>query len=231
MSKITIKLSPTAPRAISRAPGEQMPQAEGGEPVIHRKRRVIVVPSPAAAAPAAPGKPTPAAKPPLKAKTAPQKPAAKPAQPAPKPVTAKPVPVPQQQPLSDAEKRQRKAAKVAAAQEVLRQHFPEAFSTVRPLAIGISDALNAERKLGRLPLGGARIAMAMYAWVNSEEYRLALVAGGPRFNLAGEPQGEVSPEHVADAAQKLERRRAKARAKREAQTADTVPNVHGGRDH
>lgn len=199
-----------AHRAISSAPVEHLPSAEGGEPVIRRKRRVIVVPPQAAAAPADLGKPAPAAE-------APQELPAKPAQPAPEPVKAKPVFAPQQQPLSDDEKRRRKAVKVAAALEVLRQHFPDAFSTVRPLAIGITDALNDERKAGRLPLGVSRIGMAMYAWVNKEDYLLALVAGGPRFNLSGEPEGEVSPEHVADAAKRLERRRAKARVKREAQ--------------
>ncbi|MDZ5455337.1 ProQ/FINO family protein [Azohydromonas lata] len=179
------------------------------EPVIHRKqRRVVVVASeqpPAAPAPAiAEAKPD---RPVLKLKARSTPPAAAPAPAGKAPTEAATAASPRQEPLSNAERKRRQAAKADAALRVLAGHFPGLFTSVRPMAIGTGKVLDAERKAGRLPLGCIPLKLALSAWTASDAYLEALAASGARINLAGEAEGEVTPEQAARAARKLHKRR------------------------
>jgi sRNA-binding protein len=129
--------------------------------------------------------------------------------------------------LSDAERKRRQAAKADAALRVLAEHFPSLFTSVRPMAIGTSKVLDAERKAGRLPLGCIPLKLALSAWATSDAYFEAVAAGAVRFNLAGEAEGEVTPEQVAYALKKLKKRRASAAA-RQAGTSDMVVPADSG---
>lgn len=160
------------------------------EPIIHRKKRRIVIVAP-------------------QATMAPKESAA---------LAVKAAPAKQQEkPLSAKERRARRTAKARAALAVLAEHYPHLFDTKprRPLAVGILYDLHAERKAGRLPLGHDPLKAALEFWTDKLSYLEALAAGGPRFDLAGEPKGEVKPEHSAWAAARrddLIQRIAKARS-------------------
>lgn len=179
------------------------------EPVIHRKQRrvVIVANEQPQAAPAPAIAETRADRPVLRLKVKAATPPAVPSQVGEAASADVPPASPQQDPLSDAERKRRQAAKADAAIQVLTRHFPGLFTSVRPMAIGTSKVLDAERKAGRLPLGCIPLKLALSAWATSDAYFEAVAAGGARFNLAGEVDGEVTPEQVAYATKKLHKRR------------------------
>lgn len=79
--------------------------------------------------------------------------------------------------------------------ELLITHWPAAFSleAPRPLAIGTAELISADMcARGITGAGKIRAAVAMYT--RRISYLKALAAGGARYNLAGEPEGEVTPE-------------------------------------
>ncbi|WP_157271684.1 ProQ/FINO family protein [Azohydromonas aeria] len=181
------------------------------EPIIHRKRRVVIVADVPPTTPAAAGAEPKADRPVLKLKSrseAGSTPASADQPPAAAPAT---LATPAQEPLSAAERRRRLALKAAAALSVLVEHYPALFTSARPMAIGVGKVLDAERKAGRLPLGIIPLKAGLSAWAASDAYVEALAGGGPRFNLAGEIEGEVTPEQVAHALKKLHKRQAAAR--------------------
>ncbi|WP_157269541.1 ProQ/FINO family protein [Azohydromonas aeria] len=181
------------------------------EPIVRRKRRVVIVadvqpPTTPAVASTEPKSDRPVFK--LKSRSEAAHTPADAAQP---PVAAPAAPAkPVQEPLSAAERRRRLAVKAAAALSVLAEHYPALFTSARPMAIGTGKVLDAERKAGRLPLGTIPLKPGLSAWAASDAYVEALAGGGPRFNLAGEVAGEVTPEQVAHALKKLHKRRAVA---------------------
>lgn len=79
--------------------------------------------------------------------------------------------------------------------ERLVDNWPKAFDlkNPRPLAVGITDTISAElRATGAGGHGAVRYAMKSYT--SNIRYIRALAAGGLRYNLHGEPDGEVTPE-------------------------------------
>lgn|GEM_PF-1059617 len=79
--------------------------------------------------------------------------------------------------------------------ELLITHWPAAFNldAPRPLAIGTDEMISADMcARGITGAGKIRAAVAMYT--RRAIYLKALIAGGARYNLAGEPVGEVTPE-------------------------------------
>lgn len=79
--------------------------------------------------------------------------------------------------------------------ELLLTHWPEAFSlnAPRPLAVGTAELIAADMcARGITGTGKIRSAVAMYT--RRASYLKALAAGGARYNLAGEPAGEVTEE-------------------------------------
>ncbi|QGU14031.1 proQ/FINO family protein [Leclercia sp. 119287] len=88
--------------------------------------------------------------------------------------------------------------------ELLVTHWPEVFSltTPRPLAVGIDKQIAADMDARSLTgAGKVRAAIAMYT--RRIGYLKALIAGGARYNLAGEPVGEVTPEQQQMARENL----------------------------
>lgn len=88
--------------------------------------------------------------------------------------------------------------------KLLITHWPAAFSldAPRPLAVGTAELIAADMcARGITGAGKIRAAVAMYT--RRATYLKALIAGGSRFNLAGEPEGEVTPEQQRLAREKL----------------------------
>lgn len=88
--------------------------------------------------------------------------------------------------------------------ELLVTHWPAAFSldAPRPLAIGTAELIAADIcARGITGAGKIRAAVAMYT--RRASYLKALIAGGARYNLAGEPVGEVTPEQQQMARENL----------------------------
>lgn len=88
--------------------------------------------------------------------------------------------------------------------ELLVTHWPAAFSldAPRPLAIGTAELIAADIcARGITGAGKIRAAVAMYT--RRAIYLKALIAGGSRYNLAGEPVGEVTPEQQQMARENL----------------------------
>jgi ProP effector len=184
------------------------------EPVIHRKqRRVVIVASEQRQSASVPAiAETKAHRPVLMLKGRAPTPVAAPPHAGEAASAGVPAASGRQEPLSSAERQRRKAAKAAAALRVLAEHFPSLFNSVRPMAIGTGKVLDAERKAGRLPLGCVPLKLVLAAWATSDAYFEAVAAGGARFNLAGDTEGEVTPEQVAYALKKLRKRRESAAA-------------------
>jgi sRNA-binding protein len=98
--------------------------------------------------------------------------------------------------------------------------FPGCFAprgeACRPLAIGINTALAAAMP----DLSTDEVQQALHQYTCAWRYKTAVAAGGPRYNLAGEIEGEVTPDDQAHAAAKLaamkEAKKARGAAKKEA---------------
>lgn len=94
--------------------------------------------------------------------------------------------------------------------ERLTAMWPQAFDLKqpRPLAVGIIDAITAE--LAKTGAGGhGAVRFAMRSYTGNIRYIRALAAGGARYGLHGERQGEVTAEQQQRAAQALKTMRAK----------------------
>ena len=88
--------------------------------------------------------------------------------------------------------------------ELLITHWPAAFNldAPRPLAIGTAEMISADMcARGITGAGKIRAAVAMYT--RRAIYLKALIAGGARYNLAGELVGEVTPEQQQMARENL----------------------------
>lgn len=79
--------------------------------------------------------------------------------------------------------------------ELLITHWPAAFSldAPRPLAIGTAELMAADM-CARGITGGGKIRAAVAMYTRRAIYLKALIAGGARYNLVGEPVGEVTSE-------------------------------------
>jgi len=78
----------------------------------------------------------------------------------------------------------------------LVDHWPNGFSldAVHPLSIGIQAALVADAKVRALPITESQIAYCLSTYAKRPAYLKALAAGGPRYDLHGQPCGEVTAE-------------------------------------
>ena len=86
----------------------------------------------------------------------------------------------------------------------LAEHWPKGFTLagVRPLSIGIQEALINDAKARELPITDSQIRYCLSAYTKRPTYMKALAAGGPRYDLNGQPCGEVSTEHQEEARQR-----------------------------
>src|SRR5262249_4727291 len=147
----------------------------------------------------------------------PAAPAAKAAPPAKPSVQSKPAPVPHSRPVpppspatpviaepGPSKKEQEKQARRELL-ETLRERWPQAFPRdyrqVRPLAIGIRQDIAAH--LPEQPLGRIGAVIGLFQLLTGPAYYRAVLKGGPRYDVDGNPRGEVTPEDQERARQDL----------------------------
>ncbi|MFE8048138.1 ProQ/FINO family protein [Brenneria goodwinii] len=93
--------------------------------------------------------------------------------------------------------------------ERLASLWPDAFNLEkpRPLAIGIDKALAADIERRQLSgVGSLRFSLGLY--IHRSAYIKALAAGGQRYDLNGNPQGEVTAEQQARARSQRKQKKA-----------------------
>jgi sRNA-binding protein len=102
----------------------------------------------------------------------------------------------------------RRAARIATIQTVLKQlmdRWPQTFSAyplpVRPLATGIGRVIAAQ--LPEVSKSVVHQAIAFWQRQRKTAYLQMLIAGGPRYDLDGNPHGEVTPEQQQQAREAL----------------------------
>lgn len=120
---------------------------------------------------------------------------------------------PRQQKNSDITHRQSKNRKKL---ERLISYWPELFSleNPRPMAVGIYDVLVADIDSRQLP-GKGSMLHALHRYACHRKYLQSLVAGGQRYDLNGNPCGEVTPDDQKYAAERLESMKDDAQKQRE----------------
>lgn len=75
----------------------------------------------------------------------------------------------------------------------------------RPLAIGIREQMIADAEARGLDITVSHIKQGLYDYINRVVYLKALTLGGSRFDMTGQPNGEVTPEQQQDAQRKLDK--------------------------
>jgi len=102
----------------------------------------------------------------------------------------------------------RHAERIAAIQAMLKElmdRWPQTFSPhplpVRPLATGIGQVIATQ--LPHVPKKLVHQAIAFWQRQRKTLYLQALITGGPRYDLDGNPQGEVTPEQQERAREDL----------------------------
>jgi ProP effector len=115
----------------------------------------------------------------------------------------------------------RRAARIATIQTVLKQlmdRWPQTFSAhpvpVRPLATGIGQIIAAQ--LPEVSKSVVHQAIAFWQRQRKTAYLQMLIAGGPRYDLDGNPHGEVTPEQQQQAREALVAWQANRQEKRRA---------------
>lgn len=75
----------------------------------------------------------------------------------------------------------------------------------RPLAIGIREQMIADAEARELDITVSHIKQGLRDYINRRVYLKALILGGSRFDMTGQPNGEVTPEQQQDAQRKLDK--------------------------
>lgn len=75
----------------------------------------------------------------------------------------------------------------------------------RPLAIGIREQMIADAETRGLDITVSHIKQGLYDYINRRVYLKALTLGGSRFDMTGQPNGEVTAEQQQDAQRKLDK--------------------------
>lgn len=98
-----------------------------------------------------------------------------------------------------AKKRKRRTDRIA-------KHWPVfTLQGARPLAIGIREQMIADAEARGLDITVSHIKQGLYDYINRRVYLKALIPGGSRFDMTGQPNGEVTPEQQQDAQRKLDK--------------------------
>lgn len=76
---------------------------------------------------------------------------------------------------------------------------------VKPLMIGIKEAMIAEANDKGLDIPESHIKQGLWSYISRKVYLKTLTLGGHRFDMNGQPNGEVTPEQQAIAEQQLKK--------------------------
>lgn len=121
--------------------------------------------------------------------------------------------------LSESKKQRQKEAKA-----LLEGFWPELFqfNQPRPLKMGVFEDLVEDAKQRKLPFGADIIKAAMKIYTCRYAYQKALSKISERFNLSGEPEGDVTAEQKEYARLQIQRIDAKAKARKQARENENV---------
>ena len=83
--------------------------------------------------------------------------------------------------------------------------WPDLFSreTPKPLKVGIFDELMQDLAVRGLAFGPGALRATLASYAQSPRYYRALMAGGARYDLKGQPCGEVTPQEQQEAETRL----------------------------
>ncbi|MGF7483959.1 ProQ/FINO family protein [Providencia sp. SP181] len=165
-------------------------ESESTEPVIQRRRKQVVVNTPRKPHKSAKTAPTAC---PKKATPKPEKKKDTVVTPLEKKVTL-PTPPKQHLPLE-----------VAIAN--LSEYWPHLFPNgqLRPMAVGIREALFADKKVRELPISYKKLKRSLAAISHSVKYRTTIMPGAVRYDKDGQPNGTVTESDVADTLKRIQR--------------------------
>ncbi len=87
----------------------------------------------------------------------------------------------------------------------LTELWPELFSreAPKPLKVGIFDDLIQDIAVRGLTFGPGALRATLASYAQSPRYYRALIAGGARYDLKGQPCGEVTPQEQQEAETRL----------------------------
>ncbi|AXC67716.1 prop effector [Salmonella enterica subsp. diarizonae serovar 59:z10:-] len=85
--------------------------------------------------------------------------------------------------------------------------WPELFNLdePKPLRVGVLDDIQRDIAARGLVIGAGVLKAAIASYVRRIRYKKAIAAGGARYDLNGQPCGEVTPEQQQEAADDLEK--------------------------
>lgn len=97
-----------------------------------------------------------------------------------------------------------------------QSYYPQVFNhrKARPVKVGIRADMLADAAARRLPLTPKQISRAMAGLTKTPIYLRAIVAGGPRYDLSGQPCGVVTAEQQENARRLLVTLKASGKKKR-----------------
>lgn len=90
---------------------------------------------------------------------------------------------------------------------LLAEFWPVLFDpdNPKPLKIGIHDDMEQDVIRRGLTLEAGKLKTALACYARRMKYQKALAAGGARYDLNGEPYGEITPEQQQEAADDINR--------------------------
>ncbi|HAU9688959.1 TPA: prop effector [Escherichia coli] len=90
----------------------------------------------------------------------------------------------------------------------LAEYWPELFGAenIKPLKAGVIHDMLQDAKARELAIGHGVLRGALTSYIHTTRYLKAIVAGGPRYDLNGQPCGEVTEKEKAAASELLKRR-------------------------
>ncbi|EAT5361380.1 proQ/FINO family protein [Salmonella enterica] len=85
--------------------------------------------------------------------------------------------------------------------------WPELFNldNPKPLRVGVLDDLMQDISARNLTIGAGVLKAALASYTRRIRYQKALAAGGARYDLNGQPCGEITPEQQQEAADALKK--------------------------
>lgn len=90
----------------------------------------------------------------------------------------------------------------------LAEYWPELFGAenIKPLKAGVIHDMLQDAKARELAIGHGVLRGALTSYIHTTRYLKAIVAGGARYGLNGQPCGEVTEEDKSVASELLKRR-------------------------
>ncbi|EBQ4836933.1 prop effector [Salmonella enterica subsp. arizonae] len=85
--------------------------------------------------------------------------------------------------------------------------WPELFSldNPKPLKVGVLDDIQRDIAARSLTIDAGVLKAAIASYTRRIRYRKAIAAGGARYDLSGQPCGEVTPEQQQEAADDIKK--------------------------